>query len=240
MYETYLIYYILSILLLPGIILGIIAQIRVTSTFYKYNQDYTLKGSKANEVAKKMLYAAGHTDVNIGRINGDLTDNFDPTNNTVFLSQTVYDSPTIAAVGVAAHEIGHVFQHKENYAPIKLRIGLARTINVLGFLAWPLIVVGLILELSYAIFAADVLLYIGLGIYGLDTIFCLVTLPVELNASSRAYKMLTATGELTEEEALKAKKVLNAAAWTYVAALITSILSLLRILFFILSIRDRR
>ena len=144
MIDAYLIYYITTVLLIPGIILGIVAQVRVMTTFSRYNQDITRRGTPANEVAKKMLVSAGHGDVKIQRISGELTDNFNPIRNVVSLSDSVYNSASISAVGVAAHEIGHVFQHKENYTPVKLRTHLAKVINALGFLAWPLIFIGLI------------------------------------------------------------------------------------------------
>ena len=137
------------------------------------------------------------------------------------------------------HEIGHVFQHREKYTPIRLRNTLVPVIKFSSLLMWPLILIGLILEFSYYATAADVLIYIGIGIYALNTLFCLITLPIELNASKRAEKMLLATAEMDEEEIKGVKKVLSAAALTYVAALVTSILSLLRLLLFIFTIRGR-
>lgn len=225
--------------MLPGIIMGIWAQTKVYTTFNEYSKIDTKHGKSAKEVARFMLDGGGCIDTKIQQINGELTDNFNPKTNTVSLSSAVYDQCTISAVGVAAHEIGHVFQHKEKYAPIKMRNALVPVMNVLGYFVWPLILIGLILEISYSIVAADILIYIAIGIYALNTVFCLITLPVELNASKRAYKMLVATGEMDQEEANQMKKVLDAAALTYVAALITSVLSLLRLILFVLSIRRR-
>jgi len=237
MFFSYYLYYILGIVMLPGIIMGIWAQSKVYSAFNEYNKIDTKHGKTASQVARFMLDGGGCIDTKIQPINGELTDNFNPKTNTVSLSQAVYNQSSIAAVGIAAHEIGHVFQHKDKYLPVKMRNSLVPVMNVLGWFVWPLIFIGLFVEIAYSVFAADILIYIALGIYGLNTIFCLITLPVELNASKRAYKMLVATGEMDQEEAQKMKKVLDAAALTYVAALITSILSLLRLVLFIFSIR---
>lgn len=229
----YIIYYCLGIVMLPEIILGIIAQAKVQNNFNKYNKVETIKGLTASRVARSMLDAGGCTDTNLVEIKGELTDNFNPKTNTVSLSKSVYGKSTIGAVGVAAHEIGHVFQHKEGYTPIKIRNALVPIINFSGFLVWPLIFIGIILEFIYYSTAASWLIIVGIALYGLNVLFCLITLPIEINASKRAYKMLVATGELTEEEAQGAKKVLTSAAWTYIAALITSILSLIRLLLLI-------
>ena len=238
---AYLLYYILGFVMIPGIMLGIFAQIKVSSTFNEYNSVLTTRGRTAKEVARNMLNGGGCYDTQIKEISGELTDNYNPKTNTVSLSQSVANENTISAIGVAAHEVGHVFQHKQNYLPVKVRSALVPVLNISSFFMWPLIILGLIFEIAYVSTWATVLIYIGLGIYALNTIFCLITLPVELNASKRAYKMLVSTNELTEEEAKSAKKVLNAAAWTYVAALITSVLSLLRLLLFVFAMRgDRR
>ncbi len=237
MFYAYILYYVLGFVMIPGIILGIWAQMKVYTTFNEYAKVETKHGKTAAQVARYMLDGAGCVDTKIARIRGELTDNFNPQTNTISLSDSVYDQNSISAIGVTAHEIGHVFQHKDNYVPIKIRNILVPIINFAGLIVWPLIIVGLILEFTNAFVGSDILVYIGLGIYGLDILFCLITLPIELNASKRAYKMLLATGELDEEEALNAKKVLNAAAWTYVAALLTSILSLLRLLLFLFALR---
>ena len=149
MFTIYWTYYLLGFIMIPGIILGIYAQIKVYSTFNEFNGVETKSGRKAKDVARYMLDGAGYNDIEVKPINGELTDNYNPKTKTVSLSQTVYDNPTIAAIGVAAHEIGHVFQHKENYFPIKLRNGLVPVINFLGYFAWPLIFVGLIMEFFY-------------------------------------------------------------------------------------------
>lgn len=240
MFGIYYLYYILGIVLIPGIMLGIWAQTKVVTTFNKYNKVDTKHEKSAREVARHMLDGAGMIDTKIQKIKGDLTDNFNPQTNTISLSESVCDQRSVAAVGIAAHEIGHAFQHKQGYAPIKMRNSLVPVINFAGYFVWPLIIIGLIMELTYAVTYANVFIYIGIGIYALNTIFCLITLPVELNASKRAYKMLVHTGELDMEEAEGVKKVLNAAAWTYVAGLITSVLSLIRLILFVFMIRGDR
>ena len=236
-----MVYYILGIVMIPGLILGIWAQSKVYSTFNQYNKVQTKHGKTANEVARFMLDSGGCVDTQIQQIRGNLTDNFNPKTNTVSLSEAVYGQSSIAAIGVTAHEIGHVFQHREGYAPIKVRNALVPIMNISGFIMWPLIIIGLIMEMMYYVTVADWFIYIGLGIYALNIVFCLITLPIELNASKRAEKMLLATGEVDQEEAKGVKKVLSAAAWTYVAALVTSVLSLLRVILFIFMMRgDRR
>lgn len=234
---AYLVYYCLGFIMIPGIILGIYAQISVESTFKKYSNITTNRGLTAKEVARRMLNNGGCHDTQIQEIRGNLTDNFNPKTNTVSLSQTVSNENSISAVSVAAHEVGHVFQYKDGYAPIKIRKALIPILNISSFFMWPLIIIGLILEIAYVSTLSTALIYIGLGIYALNTLFCLITLPIEKNASRRAYKTLIETNEMTESEAKAAKEVLNAASLTYVAALITSLLSLIRVVIFILHLR---
>lgn len=236
---AYLIYYVLGIVMIPGIILGIYAQARVFTTFNKFNTTQTESGKTAKEVVQKMLNGAGYTTTSIKEIRGELTDNYNPKTDTISLSESVANQNSISAIGVAAHEVGHVFQHKQKYAPLKVRSAMVPVLNISSFFMWPLIIIGLIMEMIAVSTMSSVLIYIGVGIYALNTLFCLITLPVELNASKKAYKMLLGTNEMTQEEANNAKKVLNAAAWTYVAALITSILSLIRVLLFIFAMRGR-
>lgn len=237
MFGIYWLYYLLGIVMIPGIALGIWAQCRVVSTFNEYSKVQTKHGKTAKDVARMMLDGGGCYDTKIAHIRGELTDNFNPENNTVSLSDAVYNQSTVSAIGVTAHEIGHVFQHKDKYAPIQIRKALVPVINITGYFVWPLIMFGLIMEIAFQITQAIWLIYIGVGIFALSTIFCLITLPVELNASKRAYKMLIATGEMDQEEAKGVKKVLNAAAWTYIAGLVTSVLSLLRLVLFIFMVR---
>lgn len=232
-------YYILGIVLLPGIILGVWAQTKVVTTFNKYNNIETKHGKPAKDVARFMLDGGGCIDTKIKPIKGELTDNFNPTTNTVSLSEAVYNQSTVGAVGVTAHEIGHVFQHKNNYGLVKARKVLVPIMNISSYFTWPLIIIGLICEMFALFTGAEILIYIGIALYSFNIVFCLITLPIELNASKRAYNMLVATAEMDTEEAEGVKKVLNAAAWTYVAALVTSILSLLRLLIFLFLIRKK-
>jgi len=204
---AYLIYYILGIVMIPGIILGIYAQIKVKSTFDEFNQKSTSRGRSAKDVARLMLNGGGCHETKVQEIAGELTDNYNPKTNIVSLSQTVANQNTISAIGVAAHEVGHVFQHKQKYKPLKIRNALVPVLNYSSFLMWPLIIFGLIFEIAFYSTWATWLIYIGVGIYALNTVFCLVTLPVELNASKRAYDMLVSTNEMDIEEAKSAKKV---------------------------------
>lgn len=244
MFAIYWIYYLLGIVMIPGLILGIWAQTKVTSTFNHYNKIETKHGKTASEVARFMLDAGGSVNTKIQPTRGQLTDNYNPQTDTVSLSESTYNQSTIGAVGVCAHEVGHVFQHRENYGPVKMRRVMVPILNISGFFVWPLIIIGIFLEIGVTattnITVANWLIGIGIGLYALNIIFCLITLPVELNASKRAYKMLTATGEMDQEEAEGVKKVLNAAAWTYVAALVTSILSLVRLILFVFIMRGDR
>lgn len=233
------IYYILGAVMLPGIALGIWAQTKVATTFNEYNKIETKHGVTSNQVARYMLDAGGCVDTKVAFTKGELTDNYNPTTNTVSLSESVYGKATIGAIGVTAHEIGHVFQHRQKYGPIVARNILVPVVNFTGFFVWPLIIVGLLLEMFYYTIGADILIYIGIGLYALNTIFCLITLPIELNASKRAYEMLVKTGEMDLQEGEGVKKVLNAAAWTYVAGLVTSILSLLRLILFVFAMRRK-
>ena len=238
--SFYTLYYILGIVMIPGIILGLIASSKVSKTFNKYNYTASQRGRRACDVARSMLNDGDCTGTRIQKIQGHLTDNYNPKTDVVSLSSSTHDSNSISAIGVACHEVGHALQHKQNYLPVKIRSALVPVLNISSRLTWPLLIIGLIAEIAYQATWAEWLIYAALGIYALDTIFSLVTLPVELNASKRAYQSLIETNELTPEEAAKAKKVLNAAALTYLAALITSILSLLRVLLFVLSTRRNR
>ena len=238
--SFYTLYYILGLVMIPGIILGLIASSKVTKTFNKYSNTASKRGRRACDVARSMLNEGNCTETRIQKIQGNLTDNYNPKTDVVSLSSSTHDSNSISAIGVACHEVGHVLQHKQGYFPVKIRSALVPVLNFSSTLTWPLLLVGLIAEISYHATWAQWLIYVALGIYALDTIFSLVTLPIELNASKRAYRSLIETNELTPEEAAKAKQVLNAAALTYIAALITSILSLVRVLLLVLSVRRNR
>ena len=211
--------------MLPALIISLYAQAKVQSTFQKFSRLSSHGNVTGIEAARQVLLRGGVTDVQITTIAGNLTDHFDPTSKVIRLSQNVYGSNSISAVGVAAHEAGHALQYAEGYVPIKLRGILVPITNLGSRLSMPLILIGLLLPVQY-----DFVVYIGIGLYSLMVLFQLVTLPVEFNASARAIRALGESGILYEEELNGAKKVLSAAAMTYLAATFTSLLSLLRLL----------
>ncbi len=235
----YITYYLLGIILLPGIILAAVAQSKVNSAFNKYKQVEYSQTTPVHKKARFFLDAMGLTDVKITKTSGFLTDHYNPKTQTVALSDEVYNSTSVASLGVACHEIGHVLQHKQGYGLLKLRTFLIPFINIGSFLMWPLVIIGLLLEFSSYFYAGKVLIIIGIVIFGLSVLFSALTLPIEKDASKRAYKMLVETGELTEEEGQGVKAVLDAAALTYVASLVVSILSFIRFVLAILISRKR-
>ncbi len=213
-------------------IFAMIASAGVNSTFKKYSQVASRVGLTGAESARRVLMANGVTGVKIERVSGNLTDHFDPKTNTIRLSDSVYDANTVAAVGVAAHEAGHAVQYAVGYAPIKLRMAIIPITQIGSNLAMPLVLIGLLLSSpSLAMF--------GVAAFGFSTLFQLITLPVEFNASSRAVETLETTGA-TDEEVKGAKKVLRAAAMTYVAALAVSLANLLRLFLLVNNSRRRR
>lgn len=211
------------ILVLVGVVLSLWASSRVKSTYAKYSREASLSGMTGAQAAQRILSMAGIYDVTIRHVSGNLTDHYDPRNKTLNLSDSVYGNASVAAVGVAAHECGHAIQHDRGYVPLKLRSAIAPAANIGANISWPLILIGLLLG------GSGVLIQIGILMFSLAVAFQLVTLPVEYNASSRAMEMLSETGVLYQEELPKTRKVLNAAALTYVAAAASSILQLLRL-----------
>lgn len=216
------------VLVLPCVILSLWASANVNSTFKKYSQQFSTRRLTGAEAAQRVLLANGVQGVSIQRISGNLTDHFDPSTNVIRLSDSVYDSTSTAAIGVACHEAGHAVQYAENYAPIKLRAAVIPATNLGSKLAMPLILLGLIF--SYAGNFSYVLVYAGIACFGLSLVFQLITLPVEFNASHRALAAISAGNLLTEDEENGARKVLTAAALTYVAATATALAQLLRLL----------
>ena len=217
------------VLVVPTIIIAIIAQNKVTTTFRKYSKQKSTMGFTAAEVTRRILDSNGLYNVAIERVSGNLTDHYDPRTNVIRLSDSVYDSNSVAAIGVAAHEAGHAVQHAEKYLPIKIRNSIVPIANFGSSFAPILIILGII-------FSFEPIVWIGIILYSAIAIFQLVTLPVEFNASSRALNTLGAMAILSDEELEGSKKVLSAAAMTYVAALITTLANLLR---FILLTRGR-
>ena len=217
------------LLVIPGLLLGLWAQASVSSAYRKYGAVATRSGVTASEVARRMLSASGNGNVTISSVKGELADHYDPKANALRLSSGVKDSSSVAAIGIAAHECGHAMQEGEGYGPLKLRTLLVPTVNIGSNLYFPIFFLGII-------FSWRPLMVAGMLCFGLTLLFSLITLPVEFNASRRAVACLEQGGYVTEDELAGVKKVLRAAAMTYVAAAISSLLQLLRL--FILS-RDR-
>lgn len=209
------------ILVIPGLLLGLYAQFKVKSTFARYSRIRTKSGLTAEQAARALLSRGGSANVTISRVNGSLTDHYDPRSNTLRLSDTVYGSDSVAAVGVAAHECGHALQEHDGYGLLKLRTALVPVVNIGSSLYLPIFMAGLL-------FSWEPLQMVGILCFGLTLLFSLVTLPVEINASKRALGMLEVV--LDAEELQGAKAVLSAAALTYLASVISSALQLLRLI----------
>lgn len=211
------------ILVLVAAIFSIWASARVNSTYNKYAQVRSVQGITGAEAAQRILYYAGLTNIRVERVSGNLTDHYDPKSKVLRLSDSTYGSASVAAIGVAAHECGHAIQDAEGYSPLKLRSTLVPAANIGSKLGLPIILLGILLGSNY------VLVQIGIWAFSLAVLFQLVTLPVEYNASSRAMNILESRGILGQQELGMCKKVLSAAAMTYVAAAAASILQLLRL-----------
>lgn len=211
------------ILLIIGMLLSLAASAKLKSTFARYRSVRNASGLTGEQAARRILQAVGITDVQVRAVHGSLTDHYDPRTKTVNLSQDIYGQTSLAAVGVAAHECGHAIQHATHYAPLEIRSAIVPAANLGSQLSWPLFFIGLIMSIRPLITA-------GIVLFSLAVLFQLVTLPVEINASSRALHMLEATGILGSDENRGARKVLTAAAMTYVAALAGSVLQLFRLL----------
>ena len=216
------------VLVLPCVLLSLWASSRVNTTFQKYSRHHSIRRLTGAQAAQRVLAANGVGGVRIERVSGNLTDHFDPRTNVIRLSDSVYDSTSVAAIGVACHEAGHAVQYAVHYAPIKLRAAIIPITNIGSKLAMPLILIGILLSamgsLSYT------LVYLGIACFGLSLVFQLVTLPVEFNASRRAMEAIRNSGLLTEEEQQGARRTLTAAAMTYVAATAVALAQLLRLL----------
>lgn len=217
------------ILLIPALLLAMYAQYKVQSTFSRYTNVRNRYGYRAFEVARRLLNEAGLYDVNIEMIPGNLTDHYDPKSRVLRLSESVYGSDSMAAIGVAAHETGHAIQHSTGYFPLMLRNTIVPIANFGTTISWPLLIIGFI-------FGFTQLIDIGIILFSSVVLFQIITLPVEINASRRALALLESNGLFMRDEIYPAKQVLKAAALTYVAATFVSIMQLIRL--FIL--RDRR
>lgn len=221
------------VLVLPAVLLSLIAQGMVNGTFNKYSKVINRRGVTGADAARRILDANGLRHIRIEPVSGKLTDHFDPKAGVIRLSESVYGSSSVAAVGVAAHEAGHAVQHSVGYFPIKVRTAIIPICNLGSSLAAPLIIIGLLLSF-------EALAMLGVLLFGLAVVFQLVTLPVEFNASSRALKIIGDTGMLDDTEKGGARRVLTAAALTYVAALAVSLANFLRLLFIVTGRNDRR
>ncbi|HBB71134.1 MAG TPA: peptidase [Ruminococcus sp.] len=216
------------ILLLVMIFLPILAQINVTTTYKKYSKVSNSRGLTGAEVARRILDANGLHDTRIEHISGSLTDHYDPRDNTVRLSDAVYDSTSVAAIGVAAHECGHVCQHAENYTPIVIRSKIVPAVSLCSKFWYFVLLIGVLISNYTARFSP--LIYVSIFMFAAVVVFQIVTLPTEFNASSRALKTLEKDAILEHDEIPAARKVLSAAAMTYVTSLVVSLIQLFRLL----------
>ena len=232
-YGDFLANNIYVLLLIPVLILSVWAQIQVSGSFRKYSQVPNRRHLTGAQAAEAVLRAHGVYDVPIRPCRGNLTDHYDPRDNTIYLSEDVYAAPTVAAVGVACHEAGHAVQYAVGYGPIKVRSAIIPVTQIGSQLSFILLLVGLVLY-------SQSLFLVGILLFSLTTIFPLVTLPVEFNASHRALETIDGQGLLDGEELQGARKVLRAAALTYVAALLMSLLQLLRYVLIFLGRSGRR
>ena len=210
------------ILVVPAFLISLYAQVKVQGTFKKYATVYSSKGQTAAQITRQILDENRLSSVQIERVSGHLTDHFDPRSNVIRLSDAVYDSTSVASIGVAAHEAGHAVQHAVGYVPIRLRNAVLPVANIGSRLAMPIILIGLIMSF-------EPLVTVGIFLFSALVLFQLVTLPVEFNASRRAISTLRSGGTLDETELSVAKRVLSAAAMTYVAAALVSAMQLLRL-----------
>lgn len=213
------------ILVIIGAVICLLASARVKSTFRKYNRVRSMSGMTGAQAAERILQAAGIYDVSVQHVSGELTDHYDPRNKVLRLSDSTYASPSVAAVGVAAHECGHAIQHQKSYVPLSIRSAIVPVANFGSAIAWPLIIIGMFITSN----TGTLLINIGILCFSLAVLFQLVTLPVEFNASSRAIRILGDTGILDSQELRSTRKVLGAAALTYVAGAAAAILQLLRL-----------
>ena len=214
------------VLVLIGAIICMIASANVKSTYRRYANMRSMTGMTGAQVAERLLRNAGISDVRVGHVSGELSDHYNPAQKVVNLSDSVYASSSVAAIGVAAHECGHAIQHAKGYAPLKFRTWFVPVANFGSKLAWPLIMIGLFINSQ----SSQLMINAGIVLFSFAVVFQLVTLPVEFNASSRALVLLEQQGILSEQELPYTKKVLGAAALTYVASAAASLLQLLRII----------
>ena len=222
------------VLVIIGAVICMIASANVSGTFRKYNRVRNSRNMTGAQVAAQILQEAGLSNIRIEHISGDLTDHYDPRSKVLRLSDATYQQTSVAAIGVAAHECGHAIQHARGYAPLSIRSALVPVANFGSSIAWPLIIIGLIMNSQ----TSQLFLNLGVIAFSMAVLFQIVTLPVELNASRRALKILGNTGMLYPDEVRETRKVLTAAALTYIAGAASAILQLLRLIMISNSRRD--
>jgi Zn-dependent membrane protease YugP len=227
--------YALYFLFLLAIVIAMVSQVRVSTMFHRYSRVQTASGRRAEEIALEMLRSAGLYDVRVERVSGHLTDHYDPAARVLRLSDGVYGERTAAAIGVAAHEAGHAIQHAEGYAPLRFRTSLVPIASFASNASWILILIGSLIMSFVGLFGGIgyYLMLAGIGLFSMTTLFQLVTLPCEFDASRRALASMERMCYFSPRELSDSKKVLSAAAMTYVASLLVSILQLLRLLLLI-------
>lgn len=228
---SYFAYYLTGYIMIPVFIFAMACQIKVKNSFNKYSRVQNMRGLTGADAAYRLLMLNGITDVKIKQVGGTLTDYYDPKNKEICLSQDVFSSRSVAAIGVACHEAGHACQHAQGYAPLKIRNAVIPMTRIGSWLGVPLALIGMFLY-------SDTLIYAGIILYSAVALFQFITLPVEFNASKRALQTIEANGFLEGEEYTGAKKVLTAAALTYVAALASALATLLRL--FLIAGRNNR
>ena len=212
------------LLVIIGAVLCIVAQLLIKSTFRKYSKVMSRSGMTGAQAAQRILQLSGIYDVRIERTRGELTDHYDPTAKVLRLSDSVYGSNSIAAIGVAAHECGHAVQHDKGYTPLKIRSALVPAANIGSRLGIPIIIIGVLIGMN------PLIIQIGIWVFALAVLFQIVTLPVEFNASGRALSMIGNYGLMENDETRGCRKVVSAAALTYVAAAASSVMQLLRLI----------
>lgn len=222
------------ILVMIGVVICLLASAKMNSTFSKYSRVRSHSGMTGKEAAEALLHREGIYDVRVEYVAGNLTDHYDPRSKVLRLSDATYQQTSVAAIGVAAHECGHAMQHARGYAPLSIRSALVPVANFGSSIAWPLIIIGLIMNSQ----TSQLFLNLGVIAFSMAVLFQIVTLPVELNASRRALKILGNTGMLYPDEVRETRKVLTAAALTYIAGAASAILQLLRLIMISNSRRD--
>ncbi len=225
-------YYAALVVFVLALIIGTYANIKVSTCYNKYSKDVAQSGIVASVLARQLLDASNLNDIKIARVSGNMTDYYDPRKKVIALSEGVYDSGSIAALGITAHEFGHALQYKDGNALVKLRNILVPISNLMSTLVWPMLIIGVLLDFVWFSESTIGLIFImvAVGAFALSTLLSLITLPIERDASRRAVRVLEQTGTLTEEELVGAKAILSAAGLTYVAGLLSSVANLLRIL----------